>query len=122
MNTIIKSLPIALMVFLLSACFESNSSKSLIADNKVVLIINDEKVTSKQFKKVLVEQKKIFRVQNTKELKPEELIWIKNRVLDEIIKNKLLTQELAKKNITIEQKKIDKALDREEAPAQLEAN
>ena len=78
------------MVCLLSVCFENNPSKSSIADNKVMLTINDEKITSKQFKKALNGQKNIFRVQDTQELKREELIWIKNRVLDEIIQNTLL--------------------------------
>ena len=85
-----------------------------MVDNEVVLTINDEKITLKQFKKELIAQKKIFRVQNTQELKPEELIWVKNRVLDEIIKNTLLMQELAKNNITIDQKKIDAALKKAE--------
>ena len=58
MNTIIKLLPVMLTVFLLSTCFDSNPSKNLIADNETVLTINDEKITSKQFKKVLVSQKK----------------------------------------------------------------
>ena len=77
-----------------------------------MLTINDEKITSKKFKKVLVAQKKIFRVQNYQELKPEEIIWIKNRVLDEIIKNTLLSQELVKNNINIDQKRIDGALNK----------
>ena len=100
------------MIFLSNSCFGSNPSESLIADNETVLRINDEKITSKQFKKVLAWQKKIFRVQNTQKLKQEELIWIKNRVLDEIIKNTLLSQELSKNNITIDQKTIDEALNK----------
>jgi len=109
-NTLIKSFLVAAMCFLLSSCFEGNASKSLIADNEVVLTVNEEKITSKQFKKVLVGQKKIYRVRNAQKLKPEELVWIKNRVLDEIIKNTLLAQQLVKNNITVDQKKIDEAL------------
>ena len=75
---------------LLNSCFDNNPSVNFIVDDDVVLIINEEKVTSKQFKKMLVEQKKIFRVQNIQELKPEELSWFKNRVLDEVVKKILL--------------------------------
>tara|TARA_Y100001936_G_scaffold248261_1_gene295729 strand:- start:950 stop:1879 length:930 start_codon:yes stop_codon:yes gene_type:complete len=100
------------MFFSLSTCFENNSSKSLIADNENVLTINDDKINFKQFKKELVRQKKIFRVHNTQQLKPEELVWVKNRVLDEIIKNTLLKQQLAKNNITVTQKEIDQALNK----------
>ena len=98
------------MACFLSACFENNPSKSSITDNEIVLTINDEKINFKQFKKELAGQKKIFRIHNTQELKPEELIWVKNRVLDEIIKSTLLKQELARKNIAVDQKEIDKAL------------
>lgn len=109
MNLFLKLL---LVVFLLlGACFDNNSSKSFIADDEIVLTINNEKITSKQFKKMLVGQKKIFRIQNTQELKPEELVWIKNRVLDEIVKNTLLKQEIAKNNITIDQNILDEALE-----------
>ena len=100
------------MVCLLSACFENNPSKSSIADNETVLTVNDDEINFKQFKKGLVEKKKIFRIHNAKELKPGELIWIKNRVLDEIIKNTLLKQELVKNNITVDKKEIDEALNK----------
>ena len=98
------------MVYLLSACFENKPSKRSITDDTTVLTINDEKINFKQFKKELAGQKKIFRIHNSQELKPEELIWIKNRVLDEIVKNTLLKQELARNNITVDQKEIDQAL------------
>jgi len=97
-------------IIILNSCFDSNPSANFIDDNEIVLIINDEKITSKQFKKKLIGQKKIFRVQNIQELKPEELSWFKNRVLDEIVKETILTQEIAKNNITIDQNKLDEVL------------
>jgi len=95
---------------MLSSCSDNNPSTNLIAANDIVLRINDEKVSSKQFKKIFIEQKKIFKVQNTQELKPEELTWFKNRVLDEIVKKTLLSQEIAKNNITISQNELDEVL------------
>ena len=100
------------MVCLSSACFENNPSKISMPDNKTVLTVNDEKINFKQFKKELAGQKKIFRIHNPQELKPEEIMWIKNRSLDEIIKNTLLKQELARNNITVDQKEIDQALNK----------
>ena len=100
------------MVCLLSACFENNPSKSSISDNETVLTINDDKINFKQFKKELTGQKKIIRIHNTQELKPEELNWVKNRVLDEIIKNTLLKQQLARNNIIADEKEIDRALNK----------
>ena len=98
------------MILLINSCFDNDPSANFIVDNEVVLTINDEKITSKQFKKMLVEQKKIFKVQNIQELKLEELTWFKNRVLDEIVKNTLLAQEIAKSNITIDQNELDEVL------------
>ena len=98
------------MILLINSCFDNDPSANFIVDNEVVLTINDEKITSKQFKKMLVEQKKIFKVQNIQELKLEELTWFKNRVLDEIVKKTLLAQEIAKSNITIDQNELDEVL------------
>jgi len=98
------------LIIILNSCSDNNPSANLIADNDIVLRINNEKVSSKQFKKIFSEQKKIFKVQNTQELKPEELTWFKNRVLDEIVKKTLLSQEIARNNITIDQNKLDEVL------------
>jgi len=94
------------MIIILSSCSDNNPSANLIAPNDFVLRINDEEVSSEQFKKIFIEQQKIFKVQNTQELKPEELTWLKNRVLDEIVKKTLLSQEIAKNNITIDQNEL----------------
>ena len=105
-----KSLFSIMIIIFLNSCFDNNPSENFIVDDEILLEINDEKVTSKQFKKMLVGQQKIFRVQNIQELKPEELSWFKNRVLDEIVKKILLTQEIEKNNITIAQKEFNKLL------------
>ena len=104
-----KPLVLIIIIILLNSCF-NNPSADLVADNDIVLRINDEKVSSKQFKKIFIEQKKIFKVQNTQELKPEELTWFKNRVLDEVVKKTLLSQEITKNNITIDQNKLNEVL------------
>ena len=110
MITYFKPLVLLIIIILLNSCFDNNPSENFLVNNDVVLRINDEKVSSKQFKKILVEQKKIFKVQNIQELKPEELTWFKSRVLDEIVKKTLLSQEIAKNNITINQNKLDEVL------------
>ena len=99
-----------IMIIILSSCSDNNPSANLIAANDLVLRINDEEVSSEQFKKIFIEQQKIFKVQNTQELKPEELTWFKNRVLDEIVKKTLLSQEIAKNNITIDQNELVEVL------------
>jgi parvulin-like peptidyl-prolyl isomerase len=97
-------------ILFLSSCFDNTLPTGRTADDMVVLIINDEKINAKKFGKVLTAQKKLFRVQNYEELKEEELLWIKTRVLDEIIRNTLITQEITKQNISIEKDTLESEL------------
>jgi parvulin-like peptidyl-prolyl isomerase len=94
----------------LSSCFDNKIPAGTTADDMVVLIINDEKINVKQFGKVLTAQKKMFRVENFDELKEEELVWIKIRALDKIIKNTLIAQEISKENISVEQDVLESEL------------
>ena len=94
----------------LNSCLNENALIDSVSDNEVLLIINDEGVTSKKFKKVLDRQKKIFRVQDTGHLKLEELIWIKNRALDEVVKNTLLIQQIKNNNINIKENILSRVL------------
>jgi parvulin-like peptidyl-prolyl isomerase len=98
------------VIFFLNSCFDNNSRMEAIGSDQVVLTVNGEKITAKQFDKVLNAQKKIFRVQNFEELKTEELVWIKTRGLNEIIRNTLIAQEIAKENISIEQNVLESNL------------
>ena len=107
MRICFKPFLIVSVIFLLNSCFDNNSRMNAIGSDQVVLTVNGEKITAKQFDKVLNAQKKIFRVQNFEELKTEELVWIKTRGLNEIIRNTLIAQEIAKENISIEQNVLE---------------
>ena len=107
MKICFKPFLIVSVIFLLNSCFDNNSRMEAIGSDQVVLTVNGEKITAKQFDKVLNAQKKIFRVQNFEELKTEELVWIKTRGLNEIIRNTLIAQEIAKENISIEQNVLE---------------
>jgi parvulin-like peptidyl-prolyl isomerase len=100
----------ATVVLFLSSCFDNKLPAETIADDIVVLIINDEEINVKQFNEVLIAQKNIFKVKKNEELKEEELIWIKIRVLDEIIRNTLIAQEITKENIIVEQDFLEREL------------
>ena len=107
MRICFKPFLIVSVIFLLNSCFDNNSRMEAIASNQVVLTVNGEKITAKQFDKVLNAKKQLFRVQNFEELKTEELVWIKTRGLNEIIRNTLIAQEIAKENISIEQNVLE---------------
>ena len=110
MRICFKPFLIVSVIFLLNSCFDNNSRMEAIGSDQVVLTVNGEKITVKQFDKVLNAQKKIFRVKNFEELKTEELVWIKTRGLNEIIRNTLIAQEIAKENISIEQNVLESNL------------
>ena len=110
MRNCFKPFLIVSVIFLLNSCFDNNSRMEAIGSDQVVLTVNGEKITVKKFDKVLNTQKKIFRVQNFEELKTEELVWIKTRGLNEIIRNTLIAQEIAKENISIEQNVLESNL------------
>ena len=110
MRICFKPFLIVSVIFLLNSCFDNNSRMEAIGSDQVVLTVNGEKITAKQFNKVLNAQKRIFRVQNFEELKTEELVWIKIRGLNEIIRNTLIAQEIAKENISIEQNVLESNL------------
>jgi len=109
-NRINRTSIIIVLLLFINSCFNENELIDSVSDNEVLLIINDENITSKIFKKVFETQRKIFRVQDPKDLKPEELAWVKNRVIDEIVKNSLLAQEIEKNNINIEESILNRAL------------
>jgi parvulin-like peptidyl-prolyl isomerase len=98
------------VIISLGSCFDNSFHTDTTEDNMVVLIINDEEINAKQFGKVLTAQKKLFRVQNFEELKEEELVWIKIRVLNEIIRSTLIAQEIIKENISVEQDVLESEL------------
>jgi parvulin-like peptidyl-prolyl isomerase len=105
----ILTLSVLILIFLRSY-FNNNLPVITNTDDMVVLIINDEEINAKHFGKVLTTQKKLFKVQNLEELKEEELVWIKTRVLDEIIRNTLISQQITKKNISVEQDVLESEL------------
>jgi len=107
MRICFKPFLIVSVIFLLNSCFDNNSRMNAIGSDQVVLTVNGEKITAKQFDKVLNAKKQLFRVQNFEELKTEELVWIKIRGLNEIIRNTLIAQEIAKENISIEQNVLE---------------
>ena len=53
------------VVFLLfiNSCFSENALRDSVSENDVLLVINDEGITLKNFRKVFDKQRKIFRIQ-----------------------------------------------------------
>ncbi len=93
----------------LASCSNSSSTDEL-DDNVTIATINSEEVSLERFKVEFKVHKKKFRVQGAGELSAEELIWLKNRALEQIIQNILFRQEAKKNNIGISQEELSEEL------------
>jgi parvulin-like peptidyl-prolyl isomerase len=100
---------IVLGVWLVS-CSSGSSSQDKLPDNVAIVIINKEEVSLEQFKAEFNVYKKKFRVNSNEDISPEELTWLKNRVLEQIIHNTLLRQEIKNNEIEISQEELNEAL------------
>jgi parvulin-like peptidyl-prolyl isomerase len=88
----------------------SCSNSSSLDDNVVVLVVNNEEILLDQFKRELKVHKKKFHVQGSEESVPGELLWLKNRALEQIVQNTLFRQEAKKNNIEISHEELSEAL------------
>ena len=99
----------------LVSCSNGSSSSDELLDSFAIVVVNNEEVSLEQFKAELNMYKKKFRVHSTEEILPEELTWLKNRVLEQTVHNTLLRQEIKKNEIEISQEELDEALLKAEA-------
>ncbi len=105
---------IALGICLSVVSCSNNSSQDELSASVAIVTINNEEVSLDRFKTEFKAHKKKFRVQGTREITEEELIWLKNRALEQIIQNILFLQEAKKQNIEISQEELDEALSKAE--------
>jgi peptidyl-prolyl cis-trans isomerase C len=94
----------------LASCSNGSSSSDELPGSVAIAVVNNEEISLEQFKAEFRNQKKKFRVHESKDILPEELIWLKNRVLEQIIHNSLLRQEVKKNSVEISQEELDEAL------------
>ena len=94
----------------ISSCSNDSSSSDELLDSDVIVIVNNEEVYLEEFNNEFRIQKKKFRVQGSKDIAPEEKTWLKNRVLEQIVHNKLLRQEIKRNGIQISQEKLDEEI------------
>ena len=104
-----KGIALGLSLCLIS-CSNGSSSSEELHGNDAIVIINHEEISLEQFKTEFKLQKKKFRVHGSKETTSEEMAWLKNRVLEQIIHNSLLSQEVKRNGIGVSQEELNEAL------------
>jgi peptidyl-prolyl cis-trans isomerase C len=101
---------IALGICLNIVSCSNASSPDELGDNAVIAVINNEEITLDRFKMEFKVHKNKFRVQGAGEAVPEELMWLKNRTLEQIVQNTLFRQEAKKNAVEISQEELSEAL------------
>jgi len=95
---------------LLFGCDDMVKSDHKPADTDVVATVNGENLTVKQIHKGILTRKKQFRVGKNKELKPEEMLYLKTESLNELILDILLQQEAKSNKVTVSPDELDQEL------------
>ncbi len=101
-------------VYLVS-CSNGSSSSDELPASVAIVIVNEEEVSLEQFRAELNRHRKKFWVHSTEEILPEELTWLNNRVLEQLVHNSLLRQEIRRNEIEISQEELGDALLQAEA-------
>ncbi len=101
---------IALGMCLSIASCSNGSSPDALDGSVTIVIINNEEVPLDRFKIEFKAHKKKFWIQGAGEITAEELIWLKNRTLEQVVQNTLFRQEARKNNIEISREELDEAL------------
>ena len=107
-----RILAITILAICLStaSCSENRGSSNELDGDTVIAVVNNEEVSLDSFRAELKAQKKKFRVQGTGEITPEELIWLKNRAVEQVVQRSLFVQEGKKNNIEVSQNELDEEL------------
>jgi parvulin-like peptidyl-prolyl isomerase len=101
---------IVLGIFLNIISCSNSSSFDELNNNIVIAVVNNEEILLDQFKRELKVHKKKFRVKDSEKSMPGELLWLKNRTLEQIVQNTLFQQEAKKNNIEISHEELSEAL------------
>jgi parvulin-like peptidyl-prolyl isomerase len=101
---------IVLGLFLFVVSCSNDTLSDQFDDDFVIAVINKEEVSLDQFKAELQVHKRQFRVKEEREVEQGELLWLKNRALQQIVQNTLFKQEAKKNNIGVSQEELDEAL------------
>jgi peptidyl-prolyl cis-trans isomerase C len=107
-NKWLKEIALGICLNIISC--SNSASLDELDDNTVIAVVNNEKIFLDRFKRELKVHKKKFRVQDSGNSVPEELLWLKNRTLEQLVQNTLFRQEAKKINIAISDEELSEAM------------
>lgn len=95
---------------LLAGCGSSEVDEEDTGSDEVA-IVNKEVITREDFKNELKWSKRKYRVEKNDSLEPNQKVWLKANILNELIQESLLRQEAIRQGITVTSGEFEKYLD-----------
>lgn len=96
-----------LLVAACSACSSGGNSSDGVKESATIALVNEEKISVKEFRKNLARHKGKYRVDNSEPLDPNSFLWLKTNALNEMIQNTLFRQEAGKSGISLTEEEIE---------------
>ncbi len=91
---------IYMIILILSACSSGVNSSDGVKESATIALVNQEKISVKEFRNNLEKQKRKYRVDNRDPLDSNSFLWLKTNALNEMIQSTLFRQEATKIGIT----------------------
>jgi parvulin-like peptidyl-prolyl isomerase len=107
------SLKLSLFIFLTALFIGCGSNETAEEENRddVVAIVNKETITREDFKNELKWSKRKYRVKKNDLLEPNQKVWLKSNILNELIQESLLRQEAVRQDVKVSSGEFEKYLD-----------
>ena len=104
---------ICLLIFLFNLMVACGSSETEEVENgaDVVAIVNKETITREDFQNELRWSKRKYRVEKNDTLEPNQSVWLKTNILNELIQESLLRQEALHQDVKVSSGEFEKYLD-----------
>ena len=109
-KNILGLLPVFFLAGLWMGCGSSDTAEE---ENgaEVVAIVNKEVITREDFQNEIKWSKRKYRVKKNDSLEPNQNIWLKSNILNELIQINLLRQEAVRQGIKVSSGEFEKYLD-----------
>ena len=98
------------MILFTIACSSGVGSSDGVKETATIAIVNEEKISVKEFRENLEKHMRKYRVDNSDPLDSNSFLWLKTNALNEMIQNTLFRQEAGKSGISLSEEEIENVL------------
>lgn len=97
-------------VLFLAGCWWDSGKVELNEEGIIVGKVNEKELTLARVKMELAQVKKKFRLESNDSIKPDELLWMKNQAINQVVQEELLLQEAKKQGVDVTEEEFQVAL------------